>query len=74
MSPRKVARLLGLTRYEVEVITEQALAKFRKAWGLPTDLGTSTCFSRVGMRRQKKCGRCGEPGHQANTCARRTVQ
>ena len=61
MTRYAIAKLLGIPKYEVKRIELQALTKLQVACGVKVS-------SKILHRRRKKCGKCGEYGHQFNTC------
>jgi hypothetical protein len=61
MTRSKIAKILGINKYEVKRIELQAITKLQLAVGVAVD-------SRLLHRRRKRCGECGEYGHQKQTC------
>jgi hypothetical protein len=61
MTRSKIAGILGINKYEVKRIELQAIMKLQLAVGIAVD-------SRFLHRRHKRCGKCGEYGHQKQTC------
>lgn len=75
MTEAEIARELGITRHEVAQTLDRALWKVARALTHldrePSAILGPKWRLRVIRRRHKRCGRCGSPGHQANTCGRR---
>lgn len=67
VSTRSIARQLGIHRSEVRAILDRALAKL----AVLLDPAVKPRTFALAHRRQKRCGECGGPGHQRNTCSRR---
>lgn len=70
MSSAEVARRLGMAKWQVQVIEFRALNKVRAAFDIPVVPEPSWMKTAWPTGTERRCGKCGEPGHYSVTCGR----
>ena len=71
MTHRQIARVLGLAKWQVQVIEFRALVKVAQALGLSVrpEPGWMRKAWPTRQKRTQACSRCGRLGHYRPTCA-----